>query len=172
MTLTPTPEQTAVISEPLQSFRVAAGAGTGKTTTMAMRIVALVGQHGLEPEQVLGVTFTNKAAGELAEKISAWLTDTTEPGREVEVHTYHGFASQILREFGALVGIERDTKLVTPTFARQILSDVVRAADIRTWDLSNAHNIDRVANFAGQLGDQLLSATDISIPALAGDDVW
>ncbi|MEX2280690.1 MAG: ATP-dependent DNA helicase [Acidimicrobiia bacterium] len=170
MTITPTPEQTAVISEPLRSFRVAAGAGTGKTTTMAMRIVALVGQYGLEPEQVLGVTFTNKAAGELAERISAWLTDTTESGREVEVHTYHGFASQILREFGALVGIERDTKLVTPTFARQILSDVVRAADIRTWDLSNAHNIDRVANFAGQLGDHLLSANDI--PDIAGDDVW
>ena len=171
MTLVPTPEQAAVIAEPLRSFRVAAGAGTGKTTTMAMRVVALVERHDIAPEQVLGITFTNKAAGELAERISAWLGDD-DPGREVEVHTYHGFAAQILREFGALVGVERDTKLVTPTFARQILADVVRTAEIRTWDLSNIHNIDRVAAFAGQLGDHLLTPSEVAVPDIGADDVW
>jgi DNA helicase II / ATP-dependent DNA helicase PcrA len=171
MTLVPTSEQSAVISEPLGSFRVAAGAGTGKTTTMAMRVVALVERHGIEPEQILGITFTNKAAGELAERISGSLTETLEPGREVEVHTYHGFAAQILREFGALVGIERDTKLVTPTFARQILFDVVRAAPILTWDLSSVFTIDRVASFASQLGDNLLKASDIAVPE-DDDPVW
>jgi DNA helicase II / ATP-dependent DNA helicase PcrA len=171
MTLVPTLEQAAVIDEPLRSFRVAAGAGTGKTTTMAMRVVALVERHGIEPEQILGITFTNKAAGELAERISGSLAGTLEPGREVEVHTYHGFAAQILREFGALVGIERDTRLVTPTFSRQILFDVVRAAPLRTWDLSNVYAIDRVANFAGQLSDNLLTTSDIAVPE--GDDpVW
>ena len=171
MTLVPTPEQSAIIGEPLHSFRVAAGAGTGKTTTMAMRVVALVERHGIDPEQILGITFTNKAAGELAERISGSLAEKLEPGREVEVHTYHGFAAQILREFGALVGIERDTKLVTPTFSRQILFDVVRAAPILTWDLSNVFTIDRVASFASQLGDNLLKASDIAIPD--GDDpVW
>lgn len=171
MTIVPTPEQADVIAEPLHSFRVAAGAGTGKTTTMAMRVVALVEQHDIAPEQILGITFTNKAAGELSERISAWLGDD-EPGREVEVHTYHGFASQVLGEFGALVGVERDTKLVTPTFARQILADVVRAAEIRTWDLSNIHNIDRIASFAGQLGDHLLTPSEVPVPDIGGDDVW
>jgi DNA helicase-2/ATP-dependent DNA helicase PcrA len=171
MTLAPTSEQAAVIDQPLHSFRVAAGAGTGKTTTVAMRVVALVEDHGLEPEQILGVTFTNKAAGELSERISAWLTDRTDPGREVEVHTYHGFAAQILREFGALVGVERNTKLVTPTFARQILSDVVRAAPIRVWDLSNVYNIDRAVGFAGQLSDNLRRASDIDLPGDL-DEVW
>lgn len=172
MTITPTPQQAAVVTAPLQSFRVAAGAGTGKTTTMAMRVIALIERHGIEPEQILGITFTNKAAGELAERISTWMGDQTEAGREVEVHTYHGFASQILREFGALVGIERDTKLVTPTFARQILFDVVRAAEIRTWDLSNRHNVDRAASFAGQLGDHLLAPADVVVPDIGADDVW
>jgi DNA helicase II / ATP-dependent DNA helicase PcrA len=171
VTIVPTPEQADVIAEQLRSFRVAAGAGTGKTTTMAMRVVALVESHGIAPEQVLGITFTNKAAGELSERISAWLGDD-DPGREVEVHTYHGFASQILREFGALVGVERDTKLVTPTFARQILADVVRVAEIRTWDLSNIHNIDRIASFSGQLGDHLLTPSAVVVPDIGADDVW
>ena len=172
MKLVPTPEQQEVIDQPLHSFRVAAGAGTGKTTTMAMRVVKLVTAHAIEPEQVLGITFTNKAAGELAERISGWLEGEVEPGREVEVHTYHGFASQILREYGALVGVERDTKLVTPTFARQILSDIAHVAEIKTWDLANAFMIDRVATFGGQLSDHLLRATDIPIPDIGGDEVW
>ena len=171
MNIVPTPEQASVIDEPLHSFRVAAGAGTGKTTTMAMRVVALVERHGIAPEEILGITFTNKAAGELSERISSWLGDV-EPGREVAVHTYHGFASQILREFGALVGVERDTKLVTPIFGRQILFDVVRAAEIRTWDLSNVHNIDRVASFAGQLADHLLTPSGIVVGDVGADEVW
>lgn len=172
MRLIPTPEQSAIVAEPLHSFKVAAGAGTGKTTTMAMRVVALISDHAIEPEQILGITFTNKAAGELAERISSTLPGEVEPGREVEIHTYHGFASQVLREFGALAGIERDTKLVTPTFARQILSDVVRLAELRTWDLSNVHNIDRVASFASQLGDHLLTASAVDIPDGDLDEVW
>jgi DNA helicase II / ATP-dependent DNA helicase PcrA len=171
MTLVPTPEQAAVVAQPLHSFRVAAGAGTGKTTTIAMRVTELVRGRGVEPEQILGITFTNKAAGELAERIAASLADVFHHGREVEVHTYHGFAFQILREFGALAGIERDTKLVTPTFTRQILADVVRAAPIRTWDLSNVHNVDRVVSFAGELSDNLLRATDIELPA-DEDEIW
>lgn len=172
MRLAPSPEQQAVIGQPLHSFRVAAGAGTGKTTTMAMRVVELVTHHGIEPEQILGVTFTNKAAGELAERIAGWLAGEVEGGREVEVHTYHGFAAQILGEYGALAGIERDTKLVTPTFARQILFDVVQSAPITTWDLGNVYMIDRVATFGGQLADHLRRAGDIPIPELGFDEVW
>lgn len=167
MRFQPTPQQSAIVERPLRSFRVAAGAGTGKTTTMAMRVVTLVETHGLAPEEILGITFTNKAAGELAERISDWLAEEIEPGREVEVHTYHGFASQILHEFGALIGIERDTKLVTPTFARQIITEVVRLTPLRHWDLSNPFHVDRIAGFASQLGDHLLAADDVIV---AGDD--
>ncbi len=171
MTVVPTREQAAVVSQPLRSFRVAAGAGTGKTTTIALRVAALVTDFDVDPEQILGITFTNKAAGELAERIGARLAGIVDPGREVEVHTYHGYAFQILREFGALVGIERNTKLVTPTFTRQILSDVVRAAPLATWDLANVYNIDRVVSFIGELGDNLLAATDVAVPEVP-DEVW
>ncbi|MFJ2785391.1 MULTISPECIES: UvrD-helicase domain-containing protein [unclassified Streptomyces] len=64
-----TPEQTACITAPLAPQVVVAGAGSGKTTVMAARVVWLVGTGQVAPEQVLGLTFTNKAAGELAERV-------------------------------------------------------------------------------------------------------
>ena len=65
----PTPEQTAVIEAPLRPMLVVAGAGSGKTETMAARVVWLVANGLVAPDQVLGLTFTRKAAAELAERI-------------------------------------------------------------------------------------------------------
>jgi len=65
----PTPEQAAVIESPLQPGLVVAGAGSGKTETMAGRVVWLVANGLVRRDQVLGLTFTRKAAGELAERI-------------------------------------------------------------------------------------------------------
>jgi DNA helicase-2/ATP-dependent DNA helicase PcrA len=69
MTLQPTPEQQAILDLGLTSIRVRAGAGTGKTTTVAMVIANLVANHGVDPERILGMTFTNKAAAELAARV-------------------------------------------------------------------------------------------------------
>jgi DNA helicase-2/ATP-dependent DNA helicase PcrA len=65
----PTREQTAVIQAPLSPALVAAGAGSGKTETMAARVVWLVANRIVRRDEVLGLTFTRKAAGELAERI-------------------------------------------------------------------------------------------------------
>ncbi len=70
----PTPEQAAIIASPPLSPRlVIAGAGSGKTATMADRVVWLVANGWVRPEEVLGVTFTRKAAGELASRIRSKL---------------------------------------------------------------------------------------------------
>ncbi|MFD0380821.1 UvrD-helicase domain-containing protein, partial [Streptomyces sp. NPDC127112] len=64
-----TPEQLACVTAPPAPQVIVAGAGSGKTTVMAARVVWLVGTGAVAPEQVLGLTFTNKAAGELAERV-------------------------------------------------------------------------------------------------------
>ncbi|MFH8348421.1 UvrD-helicase domain-containing protein [Streptomyces sp. NPDC018045] len=79
-----TPEQTACITAPPAPQVVVAGAGSGKTTVMAARVVWLVGTGQVAPEQVLGLTFTNKAAGELAERVrkalaAAGVTEPADP---------------------------------------------------------------------------------------------
>src|SRR5258708_26117038 len=69
----PTPEQSAVISAPLAPMAVIAGAGSGKSETMAARLVWLVANRCAQPERVLGLTFTRKAAAELAGRVRARL---------------------------------------------------------------------------------------------------
>ena len=65
----PTAEQVAVIEAPLHPSLVVAGAGSGKTETMAARVVWLIANGRVAPEQVLGLTFTRKAAGELGDRV-------------------------------------------------------------------------------------------------------
>jgi DNA helicase II / ATP-dependent DNA helicase PcrA len=69
----PTPEQSAVISAPLAPMAVIAGAGSGKSETMAARLVWLVANGYVRPERVLGLTFTRKAAAELAGRVRSRL---------------------------------------------------------------------------------------------------
>ena len=64
-----TDEQMAVITAPLTPQLVIAGAGSGKTMVMAARVVHAVALHEVAPARILGLTFTNKAAGELADRV-------------------------------------------------------------------------------------------------------
>ncbi len=97
---------------------IIAGAGSGKTTVMAARVVWLVGHHGIAPERILGLTFTNKAAAELGQRIRASLellgVDHAEAGwGEATASTYHAFAGTLIAEHGLRLGIEPDLRVVT-----------------------------------------------------------
>jgi DNA helicase-2/ATP-dependent DNA helicase PcrA len=151
----PTGEQQEVLDLGLISMRIRAGAGTGKTTTVAMVIANLISRQGIEPEQVLGITFTNKAASELADRVRS-AVGGTEPARQVEVHTYHGFAAQILSEFGVLAGVDPRVKVITPTFARQLLAETFLRTDYRYLDITLASTHDRIRKLGDRLGDHLL----------------
>lgn len=168
MTLQPTTEQQAILETSLGPLRIAAGAGTGKTTTVALFVRHLAESKGTDPESVLGLTFTNKAAAELADRIRALLEPVVGPGREAEVHTYHGFAAQVIREFGALVGIERETGVITPTFARQLLFDVVQHRRFHHYDPTHPGNVDKIQRLGSALGDHLVDPARVA--AAAGDD--
>lgn len=157
----PSPEQQAILDLGLTTIKVRAGAGTGKTTTVAMVIANLVANHGIDPTQVVGLTFTNKAAAELADRVRAYIGES-DPSRQAEIHTYHGFAAQLLSEFGVLAGLDSRLKVITPTFARQILSDVVYSGDLpEHLDISWKGRIDLIGTLADRLGDHLLTPDDL-----------
>ena len=69
----PTPEQAAVIAAPLGPLAVIAGAGSGKSETMAARLVWLVANGMVRPERVLGLTFTRKASAEFGDRVRSRL---------------------------------------------------------------------------------------------------
>ncbi|MFJ4630812.1 UvrD-helicase domain-containing protein [Streptomyces sp. NPDC088847] len=133
-----TPEQTACIVAPPAPQVIVAGAGSGKTTVMAARVVWLVGTGQVAPEQVLGLTFTNKAAGELAERvrkalIKAGVTDPDvidpdNPPGEPVISTYHAFAGRLLTDHGLRIGLEPTARLLADATRFQLAARVLREA--------------------------------------------
>ncbi|MFB7777677.1 UvrD-helicase domain-containing protein [Streptomyces bauhiniae] len=133
-----TPEQTACIIAPPAPQVIVAGAGSGKTTVMAARVVWLVGTGQVAPEQVLGLTFTNKAAGELAERvrkalIKAGITDPDaidpdNPPGEPVISTYHAFAGRLLTDHGLRLGLEPSSRLLADATRFQLAARVLREA--------------------------------------------
>ena len=136
----PTDEQAAVIGAPLADGLVVAGAGSGKTETMAARVVYLVATRQLRPADVLGLTFTRKAAGELAERIQTRveqlfsvdpeLAAEVDPAdRRAVVSTYDALAAEVVADHGLRLGIEPGARLLRPAEAWQLADRVVR-----DWD--------------------------------------
>ncbi|UYQ64268.1 UvrD-helicase domain-containing protein [Streptomyces peucetius] len=133
-----TPEQTACITAPPAPQVIVAGAGSGKTTVMAARVVWLVGTGQVAPEQVLGLTFTNKAAGELAERVRTALVragvtdpdviDPDNPPGEPRISTYHAFAGQLLADHGLRIGLEPTARLLADATRYQLAARVLREA--------------------------------------------
>ncbi|WP_028659731.1 ATP-dependent DNA helicase [Nocardioides insulae] len=130
---TPSPQQWRAISAPLQPSVVIAGAGSGKTTLMAARVVYLVLTGQVRPEEVLGLTFTAKAASELRERILTSLTkagalaptDRRDPEPEEEVleptvATYNAYAAGLLTDHGLRIGHEPDTRVITDAARYQL----------------------------------------------------
>ncbi len=126
-------EQLDAITAPLEPAVIIAGAGSGKTTVMAARVVWLVGTGQVRPEQVLGLTFTRKAAAELAERIASALdragvlAGAPDEGAEL-VMTYDSFAARLVSEFGLRIGIERDPIMVTGASRFRLATRVVADA--------------------------------------------
>ena len=164
-----TQEQKAIVDAPLVPLRVSAGAGTGKTTTIVLRLKALL-SRGIQPEAALGITFTNKAAGELADRLRAEFPDLSADGREIQVTTYHGFAYRLLQEFGALVGVERDTTVIGPAHQRQLFGEGLAATSFEYLDLTKPGGVlDKASTLAGQIGDNLIDPEAVRSAAPLAD---
>ncbi|QSB15649.1 ATP-dependent helicase [Natronosporangium hydrolyticum] len=136
----PTAEQAAVIQAPVSPLLVVAGAGSGKTETMAGRVVWLVANDYVRPEQVLGLTFTRKAAGELAHRVRTRLgqlqrrlgrepADQYVSAGEPTIATYHSYAARILAEHGVRAGHEPAARLLTEAARWQLADELVRNYD-------------------------------------------
>ncbi len=172
---TVSPQQWEAISAPLEPAVVIAGAGSGKTSVMAARVVYLVATGQVTPDQVLGLTFTTKAAHELMLRIrgaldaaghgppapgSADAEDVLEP----LVATYNAYASSLLTQHGLRLGHEPDTRVMADASRYQLAARVIERHTGRVDQLSDSpkHVIDYILKLDGALSEHLVSPDDLA----------
>lgn len=103
---------------------VVAGAGSGKTRTVVHRIAYLLREGVVQPSQVLAVTFTNKAAGELRERVMELVGP---PGRELWVSTFHSASLRVLRSYGEQIGLARGFGIYDDADQLDVLKEVLQS---------------------------------------------
>ncbi|MFA5029495.1 MAG: UvrD-helicase domain-containing protein [Patescibacteria group bacterium] len=105
-------EQQAAVLHDQGPLLIVAGAGTGKTTVITERIAYLIKNKNCRPEEILALTFTDKAAGEMEERVDRLL-----PYGYVDlwIHTFHAFAEKVLHDHGLEIGLPNDFKLLSTT---------------------------------------------------------
>lgn len=176
----PTPEQAAVIEAGPGPLLVVAGAGSGKTETMAARVVWLVANDLVTPDQVLGLTFTRKAAAELSARIGKRLrgleraglwTPPADDGTGAEVlggtptvSTYHSYAGRLVREHALRVGIEPEFRVLTEAGAWQLAAESVSRWDgpMDGMTRSEGNIIDAVMSLAAEMAEHVRTPAEVT----------
>jgi DNA helicase-2/ATP-dependent DNA helicase PcrA len=173
----PTPEQAAVIEAPLGPLAVIAGAGSGKSETMAARLVWLVANGMVRPDRVLGLTFTRKAAAELAERVRLRLDALRRAGLagapadedagpwagEPVISTYHAYAGRLVSDHALREGLEPSMRLITAALSWQLAASIVAAYDGPMDDVPWTPQTVTAAvlELAGDLAEHLKSSDDV-----------
>ena len=175
----PTEEQVAVIQAPLAPCVVIAGAGSGKTETMAARVVWLIANRMVAPDQVLGLTFTRKAAAELAgrvrHRLAQWRVIVERTARddtgylaallagEPTVLTYSAYAGRLVGEHALRLGQEPSPRLLSQAVRWQLADSVVRryGGELPVDIGALASVTQYVLGLADHLADHLVTPDDV-----------
>src|SRR5262249_8618106 len=196
-----TDEQLAAATAPLAPGVVVAGAGSGKTTVMAARVVWLVASGQVRPDQVLGLTFTNRAANELAVRIRTALArvevpaaapptdpvaapsrsdvgspddaESSDPG-EPTVSTYHAYAGRLLREHGLRIGVEPQARLLADATRFQLADRTLRRARGPFVELDKTVSalVGDLVQLDGEMAEHLVAAEHVhAVDRRLRDDV-
>jgi DNA helicase-2/ATP-dependent DNA helicase PcrA len=121
------PPQRDAVTHPGGPLLILAGAGSGKTRALTHRIAWLVRERHVSPSRVLAVTFTNKAAREMRERIDALLGAAM--ARSIWIGTFHATCTRILRAHGEQIGVPRAFTIYDEEDQRRVIRDAM--ADLR-----------------------------------------
>ncbi|WP_276254589.1 UvrD-helicase domain-containing protein [Halomontanus rarus] len=157
--LEPRGNQRAVIDSTADCISVDAGAGTGKTTTMLMRIEHAIREEGVDPDDVLVLTFANEAAASIREAVTERLAP--DAAAAIDVYTYHSFCYRLVREYAYYLGLSPEFDVVTDHGRRRLVRRLLEEND---YDFADATRGD------GSAAD-LTTSVDRFIQGMSQEDI-
>ena len=175
-----TDEQQKAVEAPLDApVLVIAGAGSGKTELMSIRVLWLIANSLALPQDILGLTFTRKAASELAKRINNgiarleqtefWPAELTSTGYSLpNISTYNSYANTLFRDNALALGYEPEAALLTDSSAYQLAKKVVLnfgnelGVQLDEVELTLKTAIDGVLKLAAELNDNLATGEDVA----------
>ena len=160
-------KQTEAVTHKNGPLLVIAGPGTGKTRVITHRIAYLIREHGIKAESILAITFTNKAAQEMQERVN---NEIGEPhGSNIKVSTFHAFCVKVLRKHALRIGLSENFTIFDQELQDEILTESVRALNLNTDDYPPwlLRNILSDAKCKSENPVDAVDATDIHDPETA-----
>ena len=153
---------------------VIAGAGSGKTELMTVRIMYLVANGFATPEQILGLTFTKKAASELSARVlrslylmretEFWPKDLDQDFAPPVITTYNSFGNEVFRQNALAVGYEPDAQVLTESGAVALAKELLRSLNLddlpqlESWEKTSDYLVERLLSVTGELTDNQATA--------------
>ena len=128
---------------------VIAGPGTGKTKVITHRIAYLIDEHGVKPESILAITFTNKAAQEMRDRVNSEID--IQRGDKVKIFTFHAFCHRILREHASKIGLDEDFRVLSQEDQEDILIEVVENLNFNKSTYGARRLLNIINDFKGNL---------------------
>ena len=139
---------------------VLAGAGSGKTRVITQKIAYLIQTCGYQPKEIAAITFTNKAAREMQERVSQLLEGVNTKG--LTIATFHSLGMQILRQEAEVLGYKKQFSILDSSDSYKILSDILATTDKQLlrktqWQISNWKNAFLTPDQAAAQADEELT---------------
>ena len=144
---------------------VLAGPGSGKTTVVTRRIAWLLA-HGVAPWQILALTFTNKAAGAMRDRVDRLLCNDEYDRRGVTCMTFHGFCARLLRQYADAAGVAPNFTIYDTLDRRAALKQAIKTTGVDSSNWTPAS----VGEAIGGCKNRLISVDEYE--ASAGGDFW
>lgn len=153
-------EQSEAVRTTEGPLLIMAGAGSGKTRVLTHRIAYLLDEKGVSPYNVLAITFTNKAAREMKERVEKLVG---EEAQVIWMSTFHSMCVRILRRDADRIGIERNFTILDPTDQKSVIKDVLKIENIDSKRYDPRMFLSAISNMKNELKtveDAEIEATD------------
>ncbi|MBO0385917.1 DNA helicase PcrA [Staphylococcus simulans] len=153
-------EQSEAVRTTEGPLLIMAGAGSGKTRVLTHRIAYLLDEKGVSPYNVLAITFTNKAAREMKERVEKLVG---EEAQVIWMSTFHSMCVRILRKDADRIGIERNFTILDPTDQKSVIKDVLKTENIDSKRYDPRMFLSAISNMKNELKtveDAEIEATD------------